>query len=392
MIFLNKFLSKVVNSKDIFFFGIEANLLNLWPLMESTQDSEIARQLHPRRILIPVVLGLIVVLWLIFKDVNISVFREIEFTWRSVFWLMIAWLCMIGRDLGYVIRLRILSEKDLTWKQALRVIMLWEFTSAVTPSTVGGTAVAVVFIHKEGITVGRSTSVVLATSFLDELYFVIMFPVILLIVGGEILFTTTASGTGVALFNNLMFVAIGGYAIILAWVLLIGWGLFINPEGIKKIILWFFRLPFLRRWSSAAARAGDDIVVSSRELKKKPPFFWVKALLATFLSWTSRYWVINAILVAFFIIDDHFLIFARQLVTWIMMIMSPTPGGSGFAEVILGRYISDAIPADPLHVGSIALAMTIIWRMVSYYPYLIIGASLIPGWLQRKFRLPLKKR
>jgi uncharacterized protein (TIRG00374 family) len=96
---------------------------------------------------------------------------------------------------------------------------------------------------------------------------------------------------------------------------------------------------------------------------------------------------------AFFPVTEHFLIFARQLVTWIMMILSPTPGGSGFAEVILGKYISDALPVDPVHAAAIALAVAIIWRIISYYPYLIIGASLVPGWIQRKFTAPaLKKR
>lgn len=360
--------------------------------MSENSDKNIVRQLHPRRIIIPVAIGLIVVLWLILKDLNVNVLKEIEFTWRSVFWLIIAWFCMVGRDLGYMIRIRILSEKDLDWRQAFRVIMLWEFTSAVTPSTVGGTAVAVVFIHKEGLSVGRSTAVVLATSFLDELYFVFMFPLILLIVGKDILFTTSLEGTGGALLNNLTFVAIAGYALIFAWVLFVGYGLFINPDGIKKTIIWLFRLPLLRKFRDSAIKAGNDIVESSHELRKKPFSFWVKALTATLLSWTSRYWVINAILMAFFNINQHFLIFARQLVTWIMMILSPTPGGSGFAEVILGRYISDAIPTDAAHVGSIALAMAIIWRMISYYPYLIVGASIIPGWIQRKFiKPPIKK-
>jgi uncharacterized protein (TIRG00374 family) len=353
---------------------------------------DIVSQLHPRKIIIPVALGLMVVLWLIFKDIDINVLREIEFTWKSVFWLFIAWCCMIGRDLGYMIRIRILSEKDLSWSQAFRVIMLWEFTSAITPSTVGGTAVAVVFIHKEGLSVGRSSAVVLATSFLDELYFVIMFPLILLIVGGDILFTTSLEGTGGVLLNNLTFVAIAGYGIILAWVLFVGYGLFFNPEGIRKTIIWLFKLPLLRRFNDSAVKAGNDIVESSHELKRKPFIFWVKAFTATFLSWTSRYWVINAILMAFFSINEHFLIFARQLVTWIMMIMSPTPGGSGFAEIILGRYITDAIPVDAAHVGSVALAMAIIWRIISYYPYLIIGASIIPGWIQRKFIKPSVKK
>ncbi len=94
-------------------------------------------------------------------------------------------------------------------------------------------------------------------------------------------------------------------------------------------------------------KAGNDIIESSHELKKRSFVFWLKAFTATFLSWTSRYWVVNAILVAFFSVSDHLLIFARQLATWVMMLISPSPGGSGFAELILGRYITDQIPLDP---------------------------------------------
>jgi len=360
--------------------------------MSQDEHYKLVSRLKPGKIVIPILIGLGVVAWFIIREIDTATLSQLNFTWRALFWLLIAWCFMIGRDLGYIIRIRILSENDLNWRQAFRVIMLWEFTSAITPSTVGGTAVAVVFIHKEGISVGRSTSIVLATSFLDELYFVIMFPIILLIVGGDILFTTSLQGTGIALLNNLVFVAVAGYLIILSWVLLVGYGLFIDPVKIKNTIIWIFRLPFLKRWKDSAVKAGDDIVESSHELKRKPFFFWIKALTATFLSWTSRYWVINAILVAFFTINDHFLIFARQLVTWIMMIVSPTPGGSGFAEIILGRYISDAIPADPANVQSLALAIAIIWRIISYYPYLIIGASIVPGWIQKKFVKPLAKK
>ncbi len=353
--------------------------------MSEEKHFELVRKLKPGRIIFPILIGLGVVAWLISRELNMEVLSHLHMNWRSVFWIFIAWCFMIGRDLGYIIRIRILSENDLTWRQAFRVIMLWEFTSAITPSTVGGTAVAVVFIHKEGISVGRSTSIVLATSFLDELYFVIMFPLILLIVGKDVLFTTSLQGTGPALLNNLIIVAAVGYTIILAWVILVGYGLFIDPGKIKKTLLYIFRLPLLRRWKESAENAGDDIIFSSRELKKKPAKFWIKAFTATVLSWTSRYFVINAILVAFFAVKDHLLIFARQLVTWIMMIISPTPGGSGFAELILGRYITDAIPADPEFAGGIALAITIIWRIISYYPYLILGAAITPGWIQRKF-------
>ena len=143
---------------------------------------------------------------------------------------------MIGRDLGYIIRIRILTDKELTWRQAFRVIMLWEFTSAITPSTVGGTAVAVVFLHKEGMSVGKSTAVVLATSFLDELYFVIMLPLMILLVGSDALFTTSLQGSGISFLNELALVAGIGYSIILIWVLLVGYGLFFNPQAISTLI------------------------------------------------------------------------------------------------------------------------------------------------------------
>jgi hypothetical protein len=201
-----------------------------------TRDShyELVSRLKPARIIIPILLGLAVVVWLIIKEVDVEALGLLDITWKAVFWLFVAWLCMIGRDVGYMIRIRVLSEKDLNWKQAFRIIMLWEFTSALTPSTVGGTAVAVVFIHKEGISVGRSTSIVLATSFLDELYFVIMLPVILIIAGGEALFTTSLQGTGLALLDNLVYVTAIGYSIILLWVLFVGYGLFIDHIKIKK--------------------------------------------------------------------------------------------------------------------------------------------------------------
>lgn len=352
-----------------------------------TKDSnyDLVSKLKPGKIILPVLLGLVVVVWFIISEIDSEVLSKLVFTWQSVFWILVAWFCMIGRDLGYIIRIRILTGNELSWRQAFRVIMLWEFTSAITPSTIGGTAVAVVFIHKEGLTVGRSTAVVLATSFLDELYFVIMLPLIVLIVGNSALFLTSLQGTGFAFLNQLMLFTAIGYGIILLWVLLVGYGLFFNPEGIRKLIASFFSLPVLNRWHDAALRAGHDIVDSSHELRKKSTAFWIKAFTATFLSWTSRYWVVNAILVAFFTIGDHFLIFARQLATWVMMIISPSPGGSGLAELILSRYISDIIPADALIAGGIALAIAIIWRIISYYPYLIIGSFLVPRWIERNF-------
>lgn len=352
--------------------------------MQGRQDDATARKLSPAKIIVPVAIGLGIVVWLMLKESDAAALSEINFGWRAVFWLTVTFLFVGLRTFFYTWRIKALCDNDISWRQSLRIILLWEFASAISPSTVGGTAVAVVFLNKEGISVGRSTTVVLLTSFLDELYFVILFPLLLIFTGTSVLFINSGPASGSLLLNNLVILAVIGYVIILAWVLIVGYGLFVNPRGISRLINSIFRLPFLNRWKEAAARAGNDIIESSRELKLKSAGFWLQAAGTTFLSWSFRYLVVNSILLAFFVFNEHLLIFTRQLVLWIMMIISPTPGGSGFAEIILGNYIADLIPAGGDAAKSLSLAMAVLWRVVTYYPFLVAGAIIVPAWLQRK--------
>ena len=286
---------------------------------------------------------------MIARDFDPAIFEQVRFTWHALLFILIAFLFMVGRDLGYMIRIRLFSRGELTWRQAFRIIMLntwrqafriimlWEFTSAVTPSAIGGTGVAVVFVHKEGIPVGKSAAIVMLTSFFDELYFAVVFPVVFFLVGGDRLF-------GGPMGHQLMLFASIGYGIKLAYLLLLSYGLFLNPIGLKWLIVKVFSLPGLRRWRPGAVKAGRDVVRSAIEIRRYRPRFWAESFAATFLSWSSRYLVANALFMAFFTLGDQFLVFARQLAMWIMMLVAPTPGGSGFAEYIFSNFLSDVIP------------------------------------------------
>jgi uncharacterized protein (TIRG00374 family) len=59
--------------------------------------------------------------------------------------------------------------------------------------------------------------------------------------------------------------------------------------------------------------------------------------------------------------------------------VSPTPGGSGVAEWAFGELMSDLTTSFIL-LG----AMAVIWRLISYFPYLLIGSFILPRWLKRK--------
>ncbi len=335
------------------------------------------QKIKTSRVILPTLIGLGVVAYMLYKNFDVHAFDVVHFTWRSAFWLFIAMLFMVFRDFGYMLRLRVLTGNRLSWRQTMRVILLWEFTSAITPSAIGGTSVAILYVNKENISIGRSSAVVMATSFLDEVYFLLMFPALLLVIDSNALFSI---GGGFNFTNPFLIAAIVGYGLKFLWVVFISYGLFHNPRGLKWLLLFIFKLPFLRRWRLDAAKAGTDIIDSSKELKKQNVQFWLKSLMATFISWTSRYWVVNALFLAFFAVSDHSLLFARQLVMWIMMLVSPTPGGSGFSEYVFSEYLGDFLP-----FAGVAVLMALLWRLITYYPYLLVGVYLFPRWVKMKF-------
>ena len=309
--------------------------------------------------------------WLIWSEVTTEAVGLLGFSLRTLLFLVLAFLFMAGRDLGYMIRIRLFARGDLTWRQAFRVIMLWEFTSAVTPTTIGGSAVAVVFVHKEGLSVGKSAAMVMLTAFFDEFFFALVFPIVILLVGSDLLFAFPGAST-------LMPIIWAGYAVKLAIALVLAYGLFLNPRGLGRAIVGVFSLPGLRRWRGGAVRTAGDLKRSAVEIRRYRPSFWAKAFGATGLSWTSRFLVANMLFMAFATVEDHILVFARQLAMWVPMIISPTPGGVGFAEYIFQNFLGDILTG----VGQgLTPIIALFWRLVTYYPYLIMGALIIPRWV-----------
>lgn len=335
-----------------------------------------------KRAIYPTIIGLGVIAFIFYREFDPRAFEHITLPRWNFLWLIVALALMASRDIGYIIRILILSERRLSLLQAFRIIMLWEFTSAITPSAIGGTSVAILYVHKEGISIGRSSVIVMATSLLDELYFIIMFPLLLLFVKSKVLFGFEG---GITLANELFTFALIGYSIKFIYVIVLSYGLFINPRGLKWLLMMIFKLPLLRRWKHGVNKAGTEIIENSREFKAKPFTFWLKAFAATAFSWTSRYWVVNAILLAFFSVSDHLLIFARQLIMWIMILVSPTPGGSGFSEFVFTRYLGEFIRVDAAVLGTVAVIMALVWRLATYYPYLLMGVIIFPRWVKSKF-------
>lgn len=331
------------------------------------------------KIFLPVAIGLLVVVVMFMhdaKDENLkSVFDKIHFTGWSIFCIFLGILCMAGRDFGLIWRFRALTDRTLTWRQAWTVDMLCEFTNCITPSAVGGSSLGPVYLNSEGVEFGRATTLMLTTLFMDELFFVISCPIVVLFSSQQDIFASSGSDFS----HGIKYTFWCVYALITVWTFILFLGIIWKPFWIRKTLNKIASWRFLRKWSSNITGLGDNMMATSRELRTKPFRFWLEVFCGTALAWTARYFVVNALFLGFLPGTDHYqwIILARQFVVWVVLMGSPTPGGAGLSEWLFSNYYGDLVGT-----AGMALVMAILWRLITYYLYLVIGAIIVPGWLR----------
>ena len=341
-------------------------------------NKEIFKTLNPNKIWLPVIIGLIIVFLMFYLDPDIDAQTLRGVFDASVYPLLLAIFFIFLRDLGYVYRIREITDKHLTWVRAIYVIILWEFASAVTPSVVGGTAVAAFILNKEGIKLGKALAYVMVTAIMDNLFFVILAPIILFLAKDSIfpdsnLFELRA---GVSI-NYLFWISYSLYAL---YSILMAAALFYRPRVFKWMLLKIFSIRWLKKWKYNANEYGDQIIEASKQLKGKNFKYWGMIIGSTIFIWSSRYMMLNALITAYepLTVFQHIIVFARQIIMWIVMMISPTPGSSGTAEFFFAQFFNEFL------LGY-TFVTSILWRMLSYYPYLILGALFLPRWIRQVF-------
>lgn len=315
------------------------------------------------RVAVPVIIGAVVFVWLFHDDFTAETWSAVRWTPLSVTAIALAWLCMIGRDFGLTWRFRTLTAKELSWGNAARVDLMCEFTSAITPTAVGGSAMGMVYLNHEGIDFGRAAILTMTTLFLDELFFVVACPVICLLVpdGALFGFSTGDFGQGIKIAFWLV------YAGLVLWTAVLFFGIFIKPHAVRSFFLKLFSLKWLRRWQASVDNMTANLVATSADLRERPLRWWGKVFAATGVSWCSRFLVVNALFMGFAPEAPQATVFCRQFVIWVVLIVSPTPGGSGLSEWLFTEYYGDLVGG-----AGVALVLALLWRLVSYYIYLLL--------------------
>ena len=131
------------------------------------------------KVILPVAIGVVVILLMFSHEFENFQWNEVpSLSLKMLSGLLLALVFTVGRDFGMIWRFHSVTDGDLSWLQSQKVCIMCEFTSAITPSAVGGSAVGMFFMKSEGINLGRATTLMMVTIFLDELFFVISCPIV----------------------------------------------------------------------------------------------------------------------------------------------------------------------------------------------------------------------
>ncbi|MDD5839942.1 MAG: lysylphosphatidylglycerol synthase transmembrane domain-containing protein [Bacteroidales bacterium] len=326
---------------------------------------------------VPVAIGVAVTVLLFRNEIGTAGFDDFSFTPRALVGCLLAVLFMGGRDFGLTWRFHTIAWPQLSWKRSLRVDLMCAFTSAITPSAVGGSAFAIFYLNREGVSLGRASTLTLTTLFLDELFFVVFCPIILLVVPFGELFGS--NGHDAVFMDTVQVLFWLVYAGIVVWTTILYLGIIHKPQMVSRLIRRLFCLRWLRRWRRGAFETAHNMEKASAELRNFSRRWWLNVFGATVVSWFSRYLIVNALFWGFAPESSGLLVFCRQFVVWVILMISPTPGGSGVSEWLFTEYYGDLMGA-----GGLALTIAIAWRIVSYYVYLIAGSLLLPTYFGKR--------
>ncbi|MEL6986391.1 MAG: lysylphosphatidylglycerol synthase transmembrane domain-containing protein [Bacteroidota bacterium] len=354
----------------------------------NSEDHEILNSIKLNRILLPVFIGLAVVGYLLYRQFDPEAFKQISWTKHSLFWLCIAVICLAIRHLAYSYRLYILSDHNFSFRKCIELIFIWEFSSAVSPTNVGGSAVALFVLAQEKLTAAKTTSIVIYTVVLDVFFYISSLFIFFLCLGPRMIQANAASMSELGGLGKTFIVA---YVFMAMYGSLFFYGLFFKPQLVKRFFHAISKWRIFRRFKESMIKLGDDFIVASKEMYQKDWKFHVKAFLATAIAWSSRYLLLSCLIVA--LVDaaqyDFATMFERHArieTMFVIMAFSPTPGGSGIAELVFGTFLSDYVPQG------ISVIIAFIWRLLTYYSYLIIGAIVIPNWIRNLINKRKKDR
>ncbi|MBC8538275.1 flippase-like domain-containing protein [Christensenellaceae bacterium NSJ-63] len=300
-------------------------------------------------------------------------------------WLLLCGLCVLGFWLVQGVVLQYLTHtmhcKVSFWKN-LKVTLIGEYYSAITPFSTGGQPMQMGYYKRYGVNFAKSTCI-LAVRFIGYVLSMCIFYVVTMIVRGQMIYES---------YNALFWLTTLGFVINFATVLFLLF-ILINRKLVLRIGMFVIRvltkISFFKKKKDRMTEKftkGVDEFATAGEFIRKQPSRSVIVLLLSVLSILSLYSITYCIYRGVGLQGAGYIdLFTMQIFLYLAVAFFPTPGAIGASEGGFYLFFALYFPENLLYFAMM------IWRLFTYYSNLIVGAILII-WDEVYYMIRGKKR
>ncbi len=244
-----------------------------------------------------------------------------------------------------------ITGEDLPLSDVVKVVLSNYFLAVLTPGATGGAIAQVMFMRRAGVSVARSTVIILVRTIMSIFFLIIMLPIFM----KQDEAITSWVPMPVIMTVSVVFIAIPVAAVAL-----------MRTNYPKRIIYYFSRY-FRHERRRQAFRLYYDFRQAVYIMGKQPVMV-LRAFIESGVSLTFIYMTVPAYFLGLQFPFDLVQVMGRMYLLNLVLYFSPTPGGSGIAEAGFVALFNHLVPS-----GTVGI-LAVLWRFTAEYLPFILGA------------------
>ena len=244
-----------------------------------------------------------------------------------------------------------ITGEDLPLPDVVKVVLSNYFLAVLTPGATGGAIAQVMFMRRAGVSVARSTVIILVRTIMSIFFLIVMLPIFM----KQDEAITSWVPMPVIMTVSLIFIAIPVAAVAL-----------MRTNYPKRIIYYFSRY-FRHERRRQAFRLYYDFRQAVYIMGKQPVMV-LRAFIESGVSLTFIYMTVPAYFLGLQFPFDLVQVMGRMYLLNLVLYFSPTPGGSGIAEAGFVALFNHLVPS-----GTVGI-LAVLWRFTAEYLPFVLGA------------------
>ena len=244
-----------------------------------------------------------------------------------------------------------ITGENLPLPDVVKVVLSNYFLAVLTPGATGGAIAQVMFMRRAGVSVARSTVIILVRTIMSIFFLIIMLPIFM----KQDAAITSWIPMPVIMTVSVIFIAIPVIAVALM------------RTNYPKRIIYYFSQYFKHERRRQAFRLYYDFRQAVYIMGKQPVMV-LRAFIESGVSLTFIYLTVPAYFLGLQFPFDLVQVMGRMYLLNLVLYFSPTPGGSGIAEAGFVALFTHLVPS-----GTVGI-LAVLWRFTAEYLPFILGA------------------